>query len=244
MKFVERKKAPAKSDKNWYSKKNPFYPSFVDNCTWYCWGRQLELGVPEAELKKKLPTSNAENWYKDTGFEKSQVARVGDIGVYHCGKYHKASDGAGHVFTVERVYENKSIDISESGSNMKFQFRHIAYPYKYYLNSKYKYTFDGFIHIQDYEQSGWLPGDYITLKQKYLRTSPEVKTTNKVKYKNLTTNAKAKCIKDSLGYARYKIGVKINIKEFKYDNKGNLWGRTNTLWVCVQDSTGNQVKQA
>lgn len=89
----------------------------------------------------------------------------------------------------------------------------------------------------------WQIGDYKVLYNKYLRTSPEVKTTNKVKYKNLTQNAKNKCIKDSLGYAKYKIGAEVNIKEFKNDNKGNLWGRTNTLWLCVEDSSGKQVKK-
>ena len=87
----------------------------------------------------------------------------------------------------------------------------------------------------------WETGDYRLLKHKYLRSTPEVKANNKVKYKNLTDNAKKKCIKDALGYAKYKIDAKINIKEFKTDSKGNVWGRTNTLWVCVEDSSGNQV---
>lgn len=90
----------------------------------------------------------------------------------------------------------------------------------------------------------WELGDYELLYNKYLRTSPEVKPNNKCKYKNLSANAKLKCIKDPLGYARYKIGAKINIKEFVFDNKGNKWGRTNTLWVCVKDASGDQVKKA
>jgi hypothetical protein len=91
--------------------------------------------------------------------------------------------------------------------------------------------------------SNWELGDYMLKYHKYLRSSPEVKASNKVKYKNLTKNAKEKCIKDTLGYAKYKIGAIVNIKEFKYDNKGNLWGRTNTLWLCVEDSSGKQVKK-
>lgn len=89
----------------------------------------------------------------------------------------------------------------------------------------------------------WTTGDYTVLYHKYLRSSPEVKSNNKVKYNNLTTNAKTKCIKDTFGYAKYKIGAKVNIKEFKRDSKGNLWGRTNTLWLCVEDSSGEQVSQ-
>lgn len=92
--------------------------------------------------------------------------------------------------------------------------------------------------------TNWETGDYIVLYHKYLRSSPEVKANNKVKFKNLSANAQAKCIKDTLGYARYKIDARINIKEFKSDSKGNLWGRTNTLWVCVEDSSGKQVKKA
>ena len=72
---------------------------------------------------------------------------------------------------------------------------------------------------------------------------PQVKVTNKCKYKDLSATAQKKCIKDKLGYAKYKIGANINIKEFKRDNKANLWGRTNTLWVCVKDSSGDQVKK-
>ena len=69
MKFEERKKAPTKTNKNYYSKDNPFYPTYVDNCTWYAWGRQLELGVEWVELKEKLPTSAAENWVHDTSIQ-------------------------------------------------------------------------------------------------------------------------------------------------------------------------------
>lgn len=90
--------------------------------------------------------------------------------------------------------------------------------------------------------NGWKAGDYKLLKEKYLRKSPEV-ASNKVKYKNLTANAKAKCFQDPIGYARYKIGAIINIKEFTEDKKKYIWGRTNTLWVCVYDNTGDQVEK-
>ena len=90
----------------------------------------------------------------------------------------------------------------------------------------------------------WEPNkDYKLLKEKYLRTSPEVTATNKYKYKNLTPSAKEKCFQDKLGYARYKIGAIVNIKEFTDDKNKYVWGRTNTLWVCVQDNTGNQVEK-
>ena len=85
--------------------------------------------------------------------------------------------------------------------------------------------------------------DYILLYPKYLRSSPKV-AINKVKYAVLNPNAKKKCTKDKQGYARYIVGKKINIKDFTIDSLGNVWGRTNTLYVCVEDSSGDQVKKA
>ena len=88
-------------------------------------------------------------------------------------------------------------------------------------------------------------GKYKFLFDKYVRTSPEVKQSNKIKYKSLNDTMKENCKKDKLGYAKYKAGKTITFVEFKYDTKGNLWGRrkgTNTdTWYCVHDSTGNQV---
>jgi len=240
MKFEKRITAPTKTNKNYYSKNNPFYPTYVDNCTWYAWGRQLELGVPWEELYDKLPTSNAENWAHDTKYPVYNFPRVGDIGCYECGKLHHKADGVGHVFVVEHVYDDGRILISESGANMKFQTRIIKPPYKYYLKSNYKYTFKGFIHIRDYD-SEWVEGNYKTLKQKYVRKTPQV-TTNKVKYNKLPASMKMNCNKTATGYARYKKGVILHLTEFTYDNKGNIWGKNNNYWLCVKDETGKQVK--
>lgn len=247
MEFKPRTKAPEKTNKFYYTKENPLI-DFINNCTWYCWGRQLELGVNRTQLINKLPQSNAENWFNDTKYPKFSYPRVGDIGCYRAGKYHYAKDGQGHVFIVEEVYGDGSILISESGTNMKFKTRVLKPPYKFYLNVKNKknYVFEGFIHIQDYDRPTWQPGNYKLLYQKYLRKTPEVingEINNKCLYKNLNANAKKKCTKDKQGYAKYKVGAEINIKKFTTDSLGNVWGRTNTLWVCVQDSSGNQVKK-
>lgn len=241
MKFEERKKAPAKANKNYYSKDNPFYPTYVDNCTWYSWGRQLELGVPWEELYDKLPTSAAENWEHDTKYPVCKVPRVGDIGCYECGKLHRKADGSGHVFVVEHVYDDNSILISESGVNMKFKTRVIKPPYKYYLKSKYKYTFKGFIHVQDYDIDMEV-GNYKTLKQKYVRKTPKV-ASNKVKYNKLPASMKPVCNKTTGGYARYQKNKVLYISEFAYDSKGNTWGKHNNYWLCIKDNTGMQVKK-
>lgn len=93
----------------------------------------------------------------------------------------------------------------------------------------------------DKPTESWEKGDYITTAKKFLRKTPKV-ADNKVKYSVLTASAKLKC--DNVGgYARYKKGIIINIKEFKTDSSGNVWGRTSTTWVCVQDKTGKQVKK-
>ena len=93
----------------------------------------------------------------------------------------------------------------------------------------------------------WVTGEYITLKQKYIRNTHEVingKNTNKVKYNDLYASVKNKCVKDVQGYAKYKVGAKVQITEFETDKEGNLWGKTRNTWLCVQDKTGNQVKKA
>ena len=243
MEFKERKVKPSEDNKYYYSKMNPEYPKWINQCTWYAYGRCLEMGVSETEMKKKMPISNAENWFTDTKFEKRSYPTVGDVLCYSAGKIHHSKDGMGHVAIVEHVNDDLSIRISESGANMKFKTRTIKPPYKYYLNVPLKdnYKLDGFIHCTNFENVfEWTNGEYKVLYNKYLRTSPEVNLHNKALWKNLTDNAKAKTYPDG-GYARYRIGAIINIREFKADTKGNIWGRTNQLWLCVQDKTGYQV---
>lgn len=243
MEFKERVTAPKKDNKYYYSKLNFDYPNLVDQCVWYAWGRLMELGIPYEEMIKKIPRSNAENWYSDTKFEKRTFPSSGDVLCYSSGKIHDKKDGMGHVAMVEHVYDDLTILISESGANMKFKTRKVKPPYKYYLKSKVDHKLDGFIHSLEYTNVyEWTKGDYTVINNKYLRSTPEVNSYNKVEWKNLTTNAKTKTYSDN-GYARYKKGAIINIKEFIADKKGNIWGRTNQLWLCVQDRTGYQVNK-
>lgn len=89
----------------------------------------------------------------------------------------------------------------------------------------------------------WQKGEYKTLKEKYIRSTPEVTANNKVKYGALFEDVKPLCFQDKLGYARYKIGAVITLTDFTTDKKKNVWGKTRNTWLCVQDSTGDQVEK-
>lgn len=86
---------------------------------------------------------------------------------------------------------------------------------------------------------------YKFIKSKYTRTTPIVGD-NKIKYKNFVRSTQAKLIKDSLGYAKVKIGESFYLSKFQDDYKGNVWGMykgtKSNIWMCVYDSTGYQVK--
>lgn len=93
---------------------------------------------------------------------------------------------------------------------------------------------------------GWKPGTYTVLKAKYVRKQPKVGN-NKVKYAALGYPIKGLCTKDAQGYAKFKVGAKVNISTFVVDASNNIWGmrpkdRTLDSWLCVYDSTGYQVK--
>jgi surface antigen len=50
---------------SYYSSGSPFYPDYVGECTWYCWGRAKEY-----KNTITLPTSGAGAWYGQTSFTK------------------------------------------------------------------------------------------------------------------------------------------------------------------------------
>lgn len=103
---------------------------------------------------------------------------------------------------------------------------------------------------------GWTQGTYQVLFDKYLRTSPEVKTTNLVVWKSLIDSWKVITVADKVGKAKFrtyiikdkkKIPVTVELVDFAIDKKGNVWGRCKTnetpIWLCVQDKKGKQVKK-
>lgn len=93
----------------------------------------------------------------------------------------------------------------------------------------------------------WDKGNYKVLKEKYVRTSAEVKPNNKLKYNNLLPEMQVLCVKDKLGYAKFKIGKTLYLDTFKSDTKNNVWGkrpgRNTDTWLCVEDATGYQVEK-
>lgn len=98
----------------------------------------------------------------------------------------------------------------------------------------------------------WEEGNYGWLYHKYIRSTAEVKVSNKVKYSGLSTKAKEKCIKDKLGFAQTQIGAVMKLDKFTTDSKGNVWGRTTNgkkdgkvvyVWICVEDKNGKQCKK-
>lgn len=107
------------------------------------------------------------------------------------------------------------------------------------INGKYV---DPYMFIMGYYILKLIIGNYTTIENKYARTSPEVKSNNKIKYAKLNPNIKDKFLKDKFGYAKFKLGVDIHLIDFKKDKKGNWWALTSdNIYLCVFDKNGHQV---
>ena len=90
-------------------------------------------------------------------------------------------------------------------------------------------------------------GTYMFVKEKYVRLSPKVALNNKIKRNTLLKEVKELCVADKNGYSRTKVCSTWELDKFVFDSNYNIWGRRkgkNTdLWICVNDSTGNQAKK-
>ena len=210
------------------------------NCTGYSTGRFNEIG--EYNECKYLGNTNAENYTnycKTQGLELGQIPKEGSCMVWH-GKGSKA----GHVAIVEKVISGIEVLTSESGYGSKkiFWTQHRNKGNGNWGQNK-NYTFKGFIYnpaVEDY----WTKGTYKTLVSKYIRTSPKVATNNYVLVKECMASVKPKLTSQKPNdKAKYKKNVIVDIKNFVYDSKGNLWGLTKNTYFCVKDSTGNQVEK-
>ena len=111
----------ANSWQNWpeYKTNNPF-PSQGQNCTWYAYGRMLQLGYSKTALDT-MP-GNAGTWDNTAGngakvsnTPQAPCIAVWEIGVG--GVLSAEKGGVGHVAVVERVNADGSIVISESNWN-------------------------------------------------------------------------------------------------------------------------------
>ncbi len=106
----------------------------LPNCTGYCWGRWLELGVTNCLLS----TGNATNWSGHTsdGYQRGSVPMQGAVACWSGG-----SGGEGHVAIVEEV-TTTGVNVTESAYG-GYTFRSNTYP----LNmAKAGYTFQGYIY--------------------------------------------------------------------------------------------------
>ena len=197
--FKPRTTAPSKNDENYYSDKNRYYRNGygMPNCTAYAYGRILEL---EGKIPEGLAYGNAENWYVGTTkLKKGQTPKLGAIACWSKGKTYNESDGAGHVAVVEKIYNDSSIDCSNSAyKGTNFYMRHIEKGYNY--NSSYK--FQGFIYM---------PNEYVLEDTKKEEPKDTPKNTFKVGQKVLLS-------KNATTYQGNDKGVKIpsSIKNKEY----------------------------
>lgn len=97
----------------------------------------------------------------------------------------------------------------------------------------------------------FVPGKYQFTKAKYVRLSAKVGD-NKTKKKSFMKSVQDLCVSDINGYAKTKIGSIWELDMFVFDSNYNIWGRRKgtakgnnrtDLWICVNDSTGNQAKK-
>ena len=247
MKFERRTEPPSKDNKYYLHTPKGYNECIrisgdecIPNCTGYAYGRYME-----AQNKKKcsLPTSNAENWYHDYEGKKGHIVKIGSIVCWKQGKIHFKKDGSGHVGFVEYVYIDGSFDTTESAYGGKRW-----YTKHYNANgTKIGYQLEGFIYPEvEFEPIKWEEGYYRLLNDKYLRKTPEVKSSNKIKVSECSDEIKPQ-LEYQTGYARFDIGQDVYLTTFKNDKKGNKWGKVKgnkvTTWICVLDKSGEQVER-
>lgn len=91
--------------------KNPFVPTYIGQCTWYCWSKahSKAAGYPDRNLDvSNLPTGNAGDWAdiaEKNGYTVSMTPKADCIAVWN-----------GHVAYVETV-DGDNICFSEANWN-------------------------------------------------------------------------------------------------------------------------------
>lgn len=157
--FVPRLKAPAKSNKYYYSDLNKYerYGYGMPNCTAYAWGRAYEIMGYEPDLS----LNDADTWWSYN--KESKAYPYGSkpkLGAVACWNY---TTGGGHVAVVEKI-ENGKITFSNSsygGETFYLTYAGVGESNGGIYNSTW--VFKGYIYItegqskEDYYQS--LGGD-------------------------------------------------------------------------------------
>ncbi len=93
-----------------YTAQNPFYKGYEGHCTWFAWGRAVELMGNTG-----LPRSNACEWWTQASQKKGQSPRRNSIAVWWSGTECDPKSGKyGHVAYVEDVFSDGSIVINEA----------------------------------------------------------------------------------------------------------------------------------
>ncbi len=125
-----------------YDNSNPFYPSYVGQCTWYAYGRAYQI----LGSKPNLSTRGAQYWFE---YNKSN-------GIYAYGTQPKVNsivcwrnNSAGHVAVVDKVYSDGTIYISEywGSSDRKLHQRRIN-PATYKSSKHGTYSLQGYIYLR------------------------------------------------------------------------------------------------
>lgn len=165
---------------------------------------------------------NAKDWiktYVKEGLGKIvKKGKYGDIVVFTNGKY-------GHI----GIYIDKNT-IYDQYSGAKANYRKMgANPIIIRPN----------VEVDEY----FLPSTYKPKYEKCVRLSGKVGN-NRIKTKDLMKSLQNICVSDKNGYAKTRIGSIWKFDAFVFDSNFNLWairkGINTDLYVCVQDSTGNQ----
>lgn len=129
----------------WYSS-NPFYNAGygLPNCTCYAWGRFWENSDINGDYTDppRLSTSDAENWYSNTGdgYGRGSSPALGAVLCLADGPY----SGAGHVAVVEQINGDGSIVCSNSAWGGAYFYLTTLYPPNYLPAAGY--VFQGFIY--------------------------------------------------------------------------------------------------
>ena len=110
----------------------------LPNCTGYAWGRFMEC-QPNVHTCN-LSRGNAELWYPNTmdGYQRGQTPKLGAVICWH------STRSGGHVAIVERIYEDGSIQTTNSAYNGTLFYTKKLNPPNYFMGRSY--TFQGFIY--------------------------------------------------------------------------------------------------